>query len=154
MSKLFAVPMTLAEANEFVANYHRHNRPTVGAMWSVGVSDGRGLQGVAIIGRPVSRILDDGTTLEVTRVCTLPEAPKGACSFLYAAAWRAGRALGWRRLVTYTLTSESGASLRGAGWKVVAKLNPRKDYAWQGPDRARDWQPVYGQQKLRWEMSA
>jgi hypothetical protein len=69
------------------------------------------------------------------------------------ALWRSARALGYRRCVTYTLTTEGGASLRGAGFKLVAELPPRKASAWQGPDRSRDWQSVYGQQKIRWELT-
>lgn len=148
---LAAVPMTLTEANAFVANFHRHNKPTQGGLFAVGASDGEGLVGVGIVGRPVARLLQDGMTCEVTRCCVRDEAPKGACSFIYAALWRAARALGWRRLVTYTLASESGASLRGAGWKVVGETQPG---GWDRDGRTRDWQPIYGQQKLRWEVSA
>lgn len=153
-SRLRAVPMTISEANSVVTSYHRHSRPVLSALFAVGCSDGAGLQGVAIVGRPVSRMLQDGETAEVVRVCALPEARKGSCSFLYGACWRAARALGWRRLVTYTLASESGASLRGAGWRVLAELPARGPGAWHGPDRSRDWQPVYGQLKLRWEVEA
>lgn len=151
---LHPVPMTQREANAFVASFHRHNKPTRGMLFQVGASDGNRLVGVGIAGRPVSRILDDGTTIEITRCCVLDNAPLGSCSFLYASLWRAARALGYRRCVTYTLASESGASLRGAGFKTVAELRSRKDFAWQGPGRAREWQPVYGQQKLRWALAA
>lgn len=150
---LHAVPMTVAKAKEFVLNFHRHNLPPLGSVFQIGASDGSRLVGVAIAGRPVARMLQDGTTLEVLRCCVLDDAPKGTCSFLYGACWRAAKALGWRRLITYTLQSESGASLRGAGWKVVAELKRRSDGAWHGPDRARDWQPVFGQPKLRWEAT-
>ena len=148
--KLFAVPLDLAEANRFVKKYHRHNRKVVGHRFSIGVSDAKGMHGVAIVGRPVARALDDGRTAEVTRVCVTDEAPTGCNSFLYAACWRAWRAMGGWKLVTYTLKSESGVSLRAAGWKVVAELDAR-NVARQGPDRAREWQDVYGQPKLRWE---
>lgn len=98
---------------------------------------------------------DGDMTAEVLRCCVLSDAPKGTCSFLYATAWRAARALGWRRLITYTLADESGASLRGAGWRTVAELPPRPAHrAWKGPGRDREWQPVFGQQKLRWEVAA
>jgi hypothetical protein len=107
--KLLTVPMSQREANEFVANYHRHNLPPRGALFQVGASDGERLVGVAIVGRPVARLLQDGFTAEVTRCCVLPAAPKGSCSFLYGACWRAARALGYRKLVTYTLAEESGA---------------------------------------------
>lgn len=152
--KLRAFPMTLAEANDFIAEHHRHSRPVVGGRFAIGCgNDETGLQGVAVVSRPVARQLQDGRTAEVTRCCVdTAKAQKGACSFLYAACWRAWRAMGGERLVTYTLAKESGASLRGAGWQVVAEVEPR-DNPWQGPDRAREWHPTYGQLKLRWEAN-
>lgn len=103
------IPMTLREANAFVEQHHRHHKPVVGHKFSIGVSDGEKVVGVAIVGRPVGRFLDDGWTLEVTRLCT--DGTHNACSMLYAAAWRAARAMGYRRVVTYILESETGASL-------------------------------------------
>jgi hypothetical protein len=147
---LTAVPMTLTEAREFVANFHRHNKAPQGGLYAVGVSDGAHLVGVCIVGRPVARFLDNGETVEVTRCCVNEDAPKGSCSFLYARAWQAAKALGWKKLITYTLQSESGASLRGAGWKVVAELKPSDPKSWQSRV-GRDWQSVVGQAKLRWE---
>lgn len=149
---LDAVPMTVREANEFIASFHRHNKPVTGARFAIGCTDGNGLVGVAVVGRPVARALQNGVTSEVTRCCVLETAPKGACSFLYAASWRAWRAMGGRRLITYTLTSESGASLRGAGWRVVAELPANKPGMWQSR-AGREWQPVVGQAKLRWECA-
>lgn len=102
--------------------------------------------------RPVSRALDDGQTVEVVRCCVTDDAPKGACSFIYARCWNAAKALGWRKLVTYTLQAESGASLRGAGWKVVAELNARGEGGWQTRP-GREWQEVVGQAKFRWEAA-
>ena len=104
---------------------------------------------MATVGRPVSRILDDGWNLEVNRVAT--DGCKNACSALYGAAWRAARALGYRRLLTYTLPSEGGASLRGAGWSIVGETsNPR---GWSCQTRPRvDLHPK--QLKIRWERSA
>lgn len=149
---LVAVPVNLKEAQEFVSNFHRHNRAPKGYLFAVGASDGEQLVGVATVGRPVARQLDDGETAEVTRCCVVATAPKGACSFLYARCWNAARAMGWRRMVTYTLQSESGASLRGAGWRVVAEVRARDPSNWQ--NRAgREWQPVVGQAKLRWEAT-
>ncbi len=109
------VPMTLREANAYVEQNHRHHGPVAGHKYSIGLSDGEKIVGVAIVGRPVSRHLDDGWTLEVNRLCT--DGTKNACSMLYAAAWRAARAMGYKRLITYILESENGASLRAAGWK-------------------------------------
>ena len=147
---LTAVPMTLTEAKEFVDNFHRHNKAPQGGVFSVGVSDGAALVGVAIVGRPVARMLDDGQTLEVTRCCVLDDAPRNACSFLYGRCWQAARALGWRKMVTYTLQSESGASLRGAGWKVVAQTKGNNGTGWMNRP-GREWQSVVGQAKFRWE---
>lgn len=147
------VPVTLTDAREFVASFHRHNRKPVGGLFAIGASDGARLVGVAIVGRPVARMAQDGYTAEVTRVCVVDDSPLGSCSALYAACWRAARAMGYTRLITYTLKSESGASLRGAGWRIVGEVTVRSK-PWHGPDRAREWQSVYGQQKLRWEAGA
>lgn len=96
---LEVVPMTLKEANAFVEQYHRHHGPVVGHKFSIGCSDGEKIVGVVIVGRPVSRHLDDGWTLEVNRLCS--DGTRNVCSMLYAAAWRAARAMGYKRLVTY-----------------------------------------------------
>lgn len=149
---LFAVPIKLKEASEFVRNFHRHNKPPVGGLFAVGVSDGSQLVGVAIVSRPVSRQLDNGETVEVVRCCVQDDAPKGSCSFLYARCWQAAKALGWKRCVTYTLQSESGASMRGAGWRVVAELSGSTGKAWQTRP-GRDWQEITGQSKFRWEAA-
>jgi hypothetical protein len=101
------VPITLREACAFVRAHHRHHKPPRGCRFVVGCADGCVIVGVAIVGRPVSRNLDDQWTAEVTRVCVL-ESARNACSMLYAACWRAARALGFRRLITYTLAEEGG----------------------------------------------
>jgi len=151
LSSLVAVPMTLSEAIRFVGSFHRHNKPPRGGLFAVGCSDGKNLVGVAIVGRPVARALDNGETAEVIRCCVVEGSQKGTCSFLYSRCWQAARALGWSKLVTYTLQSESGASLRGAGWRVVAELKPRKENGWQSRP-GREWQEVVGQAKLRWQI--
>ena len=139
------VPIDFAEANAFVAQYHRHHKPMPGAKFSVAVSDGDKVVGVAMIGRPVARMLDDGWTLEVNRCCT--DGTKNACSILYAAAWRAARAMGWRKLITYILDTEPGTSLSAAGWKCVGKAGGG---SWSGPSRPRvDTHPLQG--KLKYE---
>ena len=141
------VPLTLREANEFVANFHRHNKPTQGGRFAIGaVCDGN-LVGVAIVGRPVSQGLQDGFTAEVTRVCVQDDAPRNVCSFLYGRCWRIWQQMGGKRMITYTLQSESGASLRGAGWKVLGEVKPQ---SWDRKGRQREWQPIYGQLKFRW----
>lgn len=156
--KLTAVPISLREANDFVTNHHRHSGRTArdGGKFAIGASDGDGLIGVAIVGNPLSATLMDGFTAEVLRVCVLPDAPKNACSFLYGRCWRAWQQMGGRKMVTYTLATESGASLRGAGWTVVGQVEPHD--RWRNKTKqdaiGRDWQPIYGQQKFRWEVAA
>jgi len=140
------VPMTLREANAYVEQHHRHHGPVPGQKYSIGLSDGEKIVGVAIVGRPVSRHLDDGWTLEVNRLCT--DGTKNACSMLYAAAWRAARAMGYKRLVTYILESENGASLRAAGWKCVGQAGGLR---WTGERRPEvDLYPA--QMKIRFEQ--
>ena len=144
--KLQIVPLTLAEANAFVERHHRHHRPVPGAKFCIGVSDSEGIVGVAIVGRPVARMLDNGWVLEVNRCCT--DGTRNACSALYGAAWRAARALGYRKLITYTLPEEGGASLRGAGWRIVGQTSNTR--GWSRVARPRvDTHPL--QAKLRWE---
>jgi hypothetical protein len=147
------IPISISEANKFVANFHRHNKPVQGAKFAIGASDGEKLIGVAIVGRPVSRHLDDGETAEVTRCCVLDDAPKGACSFLYSRCWRVWAAMGGSRLITYTLQSESGASLRGAGWKIVGQTPGFSEGKGWTTRPGREWQPVVGQSKFRWETN-
>ncbi len=147
--KLSIVPVDLYEANHFVAEHHRHHQPVVGHKFSIAVADeNEKIRGVAIISRPVARRMDNGWTLEVTRVCT--DGCQNACSALYAAAWRASRAMGYKRLVTFTLKSESGTSLIAAGWKNVGETKGRSSNV---PSRPRiDKHPL--QERFRWEMAA
>jgi hypothetical protein len=143
--RLEVVPLPLDEANEFVARVHRHHPPVVGAKFCLGVVDGPRVCGVAVVGRPVARMLDDGLTLEVTRVAT--DGTRNAASALYGAARRAAFALGYRRLVTYTLDTEPGTSLKAAGWRVVGEVRGR---SWSCTSRPRvDKHPTQG--KLRWQ---
>jgi hypothetical protein len=147
--RLAIVPMTFREACAFVERHHRHHQPPRGDLFRIGVADEAGVvRGVAIVGRPVARGLQDDWTAEVLRVAT--DGCPNACSALYGGAWRAARALEWRRLVTYTLTTEPGTSLVAAGWRVVGEVTAR---SWNTPSRPRvDLHPL--QAKLRWEMSA
>lgn len=103
-------PVSLAEANAFVAEHHRHHKPVVGHKFSIGCTDGEKIVGVAIVGRPVSRYLDDGWTLEINRCCT--DGTRNACSMLYAAAWRAARAMGYHKLIISSIQSRGQASRR------------------------------------------
>jgi hypothetical protein len=140
-------PVDFAEANAFIEAHHRHHRPMPGAKFYVGCSDGDKIVGVAMVGRPVARMLDDGWTLEVNRTCT--DGTKNANSMLYGAAWRAAKALGYRRLITYTLPEEGGASLRAANWTCIGEAGGG---TWNRDKRPRvDTHPL--QAKLRWEMT-
>ena len=145
---LRVVPVTFAQAKAFITDWHRHHRPPQGHKFSLGVADGEELVGVAVVGRPVARMLDDGHTLEVTRVA-VADGARNACSLLYAAAWRAAKALGYRRLVTYTQASESGASLRAAGWRVVASRPAAP--GWSRPSRPRTDHGTEHTARLRWQ---
>jgi len=142
-------PLTLKEANDFVAAFHRHNKPVVGHRFSIGLEFNGKLIGVAIVGRPVARMVNAQTHAEITRLCVNAGAPKGACSKLYRACSRAWAAMGGLRVITYTLKSESGASLRGAGARLVGEV---KAAEWSRPSRKRTSQPVYTQPKLKWEI--
>ncbi len=144
------VPVAFAQAREFVDDWHRHHRPPQGHKFSLGIADGDELVGVAVVGRPFARMLGDGHTLEVTRVAVANHAPNG-CSMLYAAAWRAAKALGYCRLVTYT-HGESGDALRAASGRVVAARpstpgwsRPARPHANRGVDHIarRRWQPSH-----------
>lgn len=126
-------PIDFDEACDFIRQHHRHHEPPRGWKFGVAVNDGQQVVGVAIVGRPVSRHFDNGWTLEVTRLCVLEGFPNAA-SKLWAAAWRAAKALGYRRMVSYTLPSEGGASLRAAGWKEVGLAGGG---SWNKPSRPR-----------------
>ena len=107
-------PITLKAANDYVAAHHRHNQRTTGHKWSVSVYDGETLCGVAIAGQPIARKLDDGLTIEIRRVCT--DGTPNACSMLYGACCRVAKEMGYKRVVTYTLISEPGATLKASGF--------------------------------------
>lgn len=129
-------PLGFAVACAFVNEHHRHHRAPRGHKFSIGVcTDDGTLVGVAIVGRPVARHCDDGLTLEVTRVAVAGQAPN-ACSALFAAAWRTAREQGYQRIITYTQDGESGASLRGAGWRKIAHRKARP--GWNVPSRPRE----------------
>lgn len=138
-------PITYPEACAFIASHHRHHLPPQGWKFGIGVNDGSRVVGVVTIGRPVARGLDDGWTLEVTRCCT--DGTRNAGSMLYGAAWRAAKALGYKRLVTYTLASELGTSLRAAGYRPLYQT---RGGSWDCPSRPRvDLHPT--EQKTLWE---
>lgn len=117
--KLEIVPITQKEANAYVAKFHRHHKPVVGSIFQIAVAKEDEIVGVAIVGRPVAMYFDNGWTLEVNRCCTNGE--PNACSKLYGAAWRIAKELGYKRLITYTLNTEPGISLKAAGWKCLGE---------------------------------
>ena len=142
---LTLTPVALATANAFVNAHHRHHKATAGHKFSIGCANDGELVGVAIVGRPVSRYLDDGWTLEVNRLCTTGE--RNACSILYAASARAAKAMGYRKIITYTLDSESGSSLRAAGWNCAGLAGGK---CWTGSRKPAS--ALYpAQMKLRYE---
>lgn len=153
---LTIIPLDLRQANAYVAEHHRHHGPVRGCKFCLGVlaggllpNDSR-LAGVAIVGRPVARALNDGFTAEITRLCT--DGTHNACSALYGAAWRAARAIGYQRLITYVLPEEGGSSLRASGWKLVGA---RGGGNWNTPGRPRvDTAPALAGQKHLWEQHA
>lgn len=147
-ARLQTQPITHREAKRFIEEHHRHNPSTHGWKFGIGLNDGEKVVGVVIVGRPVARGLDDGWTAEVTRCCT--DGTPNACSMLYGAAWRAARAMGYRRLVTYTGTEEPGSSLKAAGFTALYQTKAK---SWDMPGRPRvdkhDIRP-----RTLWEISA
>ncbi|MEM9522938.1 MAG: XF1762 family protein [Pseudomonadota bacterium] len=138
--------ITLDEANGFVDRFHRHHGPVVGHLFSIGAFRDLEMVGVIIVGRPVSRMRDDGRTAEVTRLCT--DGTKNVCSFLYGKAARAAFALGFTKIGTYTLPSEGGASLRACGWRLMGL---RGGGEWTCPSRPRKPMKSPISQKWLWE---
>jgi hypothetical protein len=147
-SGLRVVPVKRSDAAAFVAGWHRHNQPPPGTVFCLGAaSETDRLVGVAMVGRPVARAYDDGMTLEVTRTAT--DGTRNVNSLLYGAAWRAAKALGYRRLITYTQADETGASLRAAGYRVLAERPPRA--GWDAPSRPRDNGSYLSTTRTLWE---
>lgn len=153
---LRTVPVSMTKARQFVGTVHRHNLPPKSGLFAVGAAldtDHDALVAVAIAGRPVARMLDDGQTIEVTRVAS--DGHRNACSFLYGALTRAAKALGYRRAFTYTLQSEPGSSLKASGWKVDAELAEAP--TWDRRNRPRVQTDLFGNErrptgpKIRWK---
>lgn len=151
MGKLTHRPATIRDAQAFVAAHHRHNKAPRGARFALeAVFDGE-VVGVVIVGRPVSRLLDDGMTCEVVRCCVRADAPRNTPSYLYGAARRVWQSWGGGRVITYTLESEPGDSLRGAGFLAVAKTKSEPK-GWGRKDRGREVSKTDGQRKTRWQI--
>ena len=143
-------PISIREANRYVLYYHRHHRPTQGALFALAAEIDGQLVGVAIVGRPVGAGLQNGRTVEITRVCT--DGTPNACSFLYARCRRAAAALGYEKVVTYTRQDESGASPAGAGFEQEALL-PARSWADANVSRVRFDQSMPAA-RIRWGMAA
>jgi hypothetical protein len=148
--ELSIIPLTLREANEFVTKYHRHNKRCAGHKWSVGAIHKGKLVGVIIVGRPVSRKLDNRFTLEVNRNCVLDDAPKGTCSFLYSKAIKIWQSMGGKKIITYTLQTETGGSLKAVNFNKETKVQIfKKNKGWT--TRAnRVWQEFQSIPRIRW----
>lgn len=148
MKGLSLVPVDWAEANTFIRAHHRHHGEVVGHKFSLGAVQNEKIVAVAVVGRPVARMRDDGMTLEVTRLCS--DGTRNACSFLYGACARAAFALGYKRIGTYILASEDGASLKASGWRL---LGERGGGSWSRDSRPRvDNHPTQG--KLLFEATS
>lgn len=142
-------PITLREANAFVQQHHRHHKASRGHKFSIGVKSGENLVGVAICGRPVSRKLDDGKTLEVNRLCT--DGTANACSILYGAAYRAAVAMGYTKVITYILESEPGTSLKAAGYINEGRAGGLE---WNGRSTPKSKDQYPHEMKQRWTKTA
>ncbi len=146
--KLVITPISISDASAFVSEHHRHHRAPQGGLFAVAASQNGEIVAVAIVGRPVARMLQDGWTAEVIRLAS--NGVKNACSMLYGAAWRAARALGYKRLITYILDTEPGTTLKAAGWKLVGNAGGG---SWSRKERPRvDRHPTQG--KMIWQRTA
>jgi hypothetical protein len=120
MGKPYIHPITLREARAFVDSHHRHHRAPQGGLFAIGLGVGDVVVGVVIVGKPVARMLCDGFTAEVTRLCIAGDVKNG-CSMLYSASWRAARAMGYKKIISYILATERGDSLKASGWKLIGE---------------------------------
>jgi hypothetical protein len=146
-------PITFKDAKAFVNEHHRHNVSPQGHKFSIGLYDGELLIGVVMVGRPIARNNDDGITAEVIRCCVI-EGYKNANSMLYGAAWRTAKGMGYKKIITYTLVSESGISLKAAGWEQVSIVKGREK-GWDVPSRPRVKAERYPtEDKIKWEKVA
>ena len=148
MGRIDIIPVTFEVANRFVSQFHRHNQKTQGGKVTIGLEKDGVLVGVAIAGRPVARMLDDGATAEITRVC-VKEGVKNGSSMLYARMRRILQIMGYKKIITYTLQSETGASMRAINAKIVAEVKPQR---WKVKGKVRKNAKVQKEPKYRWEL--
>lgn len=145
-----AIPIELKEANAFVENFHRHHAPVHRDKFRIGCVVNGKLVGIVQCARPVSRYLDDGKTLEVVRLCS--DGTKNVCSFLYTRAARIAKEMGYKKIITYILESENGASLKASGWKKEAE--GVGGGTWDSPSRPREIIPqqmsLFGERKPKY----
>ena len=142
------IPITIRSANVFVTDFHRHNKRVTGAKFAIGLTENSELIGVAIAGRPVARLLDNGKTIEILRVC-VKEGYKNANSKLYGRVKRICQLMGYEKIITYTLQKESNASLKAIRAKPVSEVKHRD---WDRLKRRRKGQEIYSEDKIRWEL--
>ena len=148
--ELSIIPLSLKEANEFVTKYHRHNKKCAGHKFSIGAVYKNEIVGVVIVGRPVARKLDDRFTLEINRNCVLDTAPKGTCSFLYSRAIKIWQTMGGKKIITYTLETESGSSLKAVNFNKETTVQTfKKNTGWTTRTN-RIWQEVQATPRIRW----
>ena len=148
--ELKCIPLTLKEANAFVKEHHRHNKECRGHRFSIGAIYKNKLVGVAIIGRPVSRNFDFRFVSEINRNCVLENAPKGTCSFLYSRAMKVWQSQGGKKILTYTLETEPGSSLKAVNFIPVAKTNYYKN-GWNNGGKINRSVDYVKTRKIRWE---
>ena len=132
-----AIPMELKDAQAYINQYHRHHQASHRDKFRIGACEGDNIIGVIQVGRPVSRHLDDGKTLEVLRLCT--NGDRNVCSFLYSRASRIAKEMGYTKIITYILETENGASLKASGWTCEVVDVGGKD--WNVPSRPREVEP-------------
>lgn len=146
MSKLEVRPITFKAAKAWISTTHRHlKQPLTGWLFGIEVLEDGLRVGVACAGRPKARMLQDGTTCEITRVAIQPGVQNG-CSFAYGSLRKAAAALGYKRIYTYTRLDEGGVSLRASGWTCEGEAGGGE---WHRPSRSRETteDPV---KKVRW----
>jgi hypothetical protein len=130
-------PIGTREASAVVKRLHRHLPRVVGGLFAVSVFDNDELVGVGVASRPKARFLQDGFTVEISRVAT--DGHRNACSKIYGALCRACAAIGVRRVVTFTRTDEPGTSLRAAGFTEAGLT---REQSWDRPQRHRFGEPL------------